>query len=92
MSVVSVPPTAILRVDWGGQVTAAMTNTGCAPHEGDDVFLMWPDHSVTAGPALDLGAICWVGDVSDPGGYECRLFEAACGQVRPGGGGRCAPA
>ena len=66
---VHVPPTAFVRVDAQGTVTAAATNTGAAPQPGDDVYLFHPDGTITHAPSFDLGAVTWLGDFSQPGVY-----------------------
>ncbi len=68
---VTVPRTAIVRVDDRGQVLAAMTNTGCPPGASDDVWHQHPDGSLVRAPA---GAAdrAWVGDFSERGVFVAQ--------------------
>ena len=76
--VVSVPATAILRVGWDGHMAAAMTNTGCPPRSGDDIFLMWPDRTITPCPALAADAVRWEGSFDQPGEYVPQSAHVSC--------------
>jgi hypothetical protein len=67
--VVTVPRTAMIRVDARGIVRAAATNTGCAPRAGDDFFVIAPDGSVKAARADDFAKQHWSGNFKTPGEY-----------------------
>ncbi|MEQ1703204.1 MAG: hypothetical protein ABMA25_24120 [Ilumatobacteraceae bacterium] len=67
---VRVPRIAVLRVEQGGRVVEAMTNTGCAPQTGDEVYVRWPDGSMSECASIDVGAMAWSGDFSQPGVYQ----------------------
>ncbi|MCE9623577.1 MAG: hypothetical protein K8R99_14665 [Actinomycetia bacterium] len=69
-SIVTVPATVFLRVDRAGRVTAAATNTGCAPRHGDDVYLFRPDGSITVTTTVDVEDVDWVGDFTTPGVFQ----------------------
>lgn len=75
---VAVPPTAVLRVDATGRVLAAMTNTGCVPGVGDDVYLRWPDDTVTVCTTLDVSSARWVGDFTQPGEFVPQNGDIVC--------------
>jgi hypothetical protein len=64
---VTAPATALLRVDHGGHVVAAATNTGCAPRPGDDLFYVRPDGTVEPTPTSELAHRRWFGDFTEPG-------------------------
>jgi hypothetical protein len=63
---VTVRPTALVHVDARGRVTAAWTNTGCAPRRTDDLFVHRVDGSIRPGDR-DLAARRWIGDFRNPG-------------------------
>lgn len=62
---VTIPPVAWLEVDETGRLIAAATNTGCAPRTGDEVFVRRPDSTLVE-VTVDLDAIAWVGDFTQP--------------------------
>ncbi len=64
-----VPATALVRVDDGGHVLAALTNTGCAPRPGDDLFYVHPNGSIDAATMRALAHHPWVGDFTIAGVY-----------------------
>ena len=66
---VSVPRTALLELDAAGAVVAAATNTGCAPRQGDDVYVRTASGDLVAGEQALL-ARAWVGDFRDAGVYQ----------------------
>ena len=66
---VTVPRTALIRVDAAGNVRAAATNTGCAPRAGDDFYVIAPDGSMTLAQPGDFARQHWVGDFTSPGRY-----------------------
>ena len=58
---VNIPATSLLTLDATGRVTAATTNTGCAPRPTDHLYWIMPDGSVIeATDPLPLRA--WTGD------------------------------
>jgi len=63
----TIEPTALVKVDAGGRVLAAETNTGCAPRTGDHVYLVHTDGSLSEAPAFDPSTIAWVGDFTEFG-------------------------
>jgi hypothetical protein len=67
---VVVPPVALLRVDESDRITAAATNTGCAPRAGDEVYLLRPDGTVVLTTSVDVTRITWRGDFRTPGDYQ----------------------
>ena len=66
---VTVPATVMLRVDKHGRVTAALTNTGCAPRVSDDVYVWQTDGSLALAPSKDIVRRVWTGDFTQPGVY-----------------------
>lgn len=83
---VRVPGIAVLRVNRDGRVTAAMTNTGCAPQAGDEVYVFLPDGTMSECTSIDVGAMVWSGDFSQPGAYQPQrsdvmLLSATSGQT-----------
>jgi hypothetical protein len=67
---VTVPATAMLRLDADGRIEAAWTNTGCPPSSDLDLWLMAADGSITAAPASwvdGVDDVDWLGDFSEPG-------------------------
>lgn len=66
---VTVPPTTIVKTDERGRIVAAMTNTGCAPRPGDDLFVAAPDGSITAVTSERIAHVTWTGDFREPGVY-----------------------
>ena len=66
---VVVPATALIRVDAAGRVTAALTNTGCAPRPGDDIYVVHAGGSIDPTPTGELPTQRWVGDFTVPGVY-----------------------
>jgi hypothetical protein len=73
---VSVPRTVLLRVDSSGQVTAAATNTGCAPRKLEDVFVFRLDGTVSPDTDFDVDACAWTGDFSVPGQFQDQSCPA----------------
>jgi hypothetical protein len=67
---VTVPATAFVRVDKSGRVTAAATNTGCAPRKGYDVYVFRPDGSITLAPTFNLASLVWFGDFTSVGEFQ----------------------
>jgi hypothetical protein len=68
----TVKPTALIRVDRKGKITAAATNTGCAPRQGDDVFVVRPDGSITPSSSSNFVNRKWTGNFSVPGVYVAQ--------------------
>jgi hypothetical protein len=58
----TIPATSLLAVDDHGVVTAAETNTGCAPRVGDLVYLVHPDGSLTKADDYDVSSLHFSGD------------------------------
>lgn len=75
---VRVPVTVVLQVEWNGELIAAMTNTGCAPRGDEDIFLMWPDRTITECTTLDAAAVQWEGTFTQPGVYEPQSGGYVC--------------
>ncbi len=71
---VGVPRTAMIRLDSSGRVVAAWTNTGCAPRPTDEVWLMGPDGSITAGSTKIVDR-SWQGDFSRAGVFVLQRRE-----------------
>ena len=69
---VTVPSIALLRTDHGNHIVAAMTNTGCAPRPGDQLFFVRPDGSVVSAPTTELAHRRWVGNFTNPGVYVAQ--------------------
>lgn len=67
--VVQVPATALIKVESGDRVVAAMTNTGCAPRTGDDVYIVRPDGTIERAPTSQMADRRWLGDFTVPGVY-----------------------
>lgn len=59
---VTVEPTSLLRIDQDGRVSAAATNTGCAPRATDHLFVVQADGSLRPAEGIDVDAIAWTGD------------------------------
>jgi hypothetical protein len=59
---VTVERVAILKLDSRGKVKAAETNTGCAPHAGDRIYIVQADGSLVEAPKFDLERTKWTGD------------------------------
>ena len=66
---VTVPATALLRIDRDGRVVAALTNTGCAPRHSDDIYVVRPDGTVALASSTQITARTWTGDFTSPGVY-----------------------
>ncbi|MCU1366477.1 MAG: hypothetical protein JWL72_4255 [Ilumatobacteraceae bacterium] len=66
---VTVLATTILRIDAHGHVTAATTNTGCAPRISDDVYVWEIDGSLSLASSKDVVRRAWTGDFTQPGVY-----------------------
>lgn len=64
---VTVERVAMLRLDASGAVTAAQTNTGCAPRTGDRIYIVQADGSLVEAPAFDVTATHWHGDFTQFG-------------------------
>jgi hypothetical protein len=58
----TIEPTSLLAVDAQGRVTAAETNTGCAPRPGDHLYLVHPDGNLTEATGLDVTRLHFTGD------------------------------
>jgi hypothetical protein len=69
---VSVPATALLRLDGRGVVVAATTNTGCAPRPTDQVFGVRTDGTVDPLPPSTVTNVRWVGDFTEPGVLQAQ--------------------
>ena len=69
---VSVPAIGVIRVDDRGRAVAAMTNSGCPPRPGDEMWLIHPDGSMQPAPAERFAHHRWVGDFSEPGVYVAQ--------------------
>lgn len=76
---VTMPRTALIRVDAARSVRAAATNTGCAPRAGDDFFIIEADGSINATSADDFAEYHWDGDFTIPGEYvDQPVLTDAC--------------
>lgn len=69
---VAVPAIGVIRVDDRGRVLAAMTNTGCPPRPGEEMWLMYPDGSMQPAPAERFAGHRWIGDFSEQGEYVAQ--------------------
>jgi hypothetical protein len=76
---VAVPATVFLRVDEGGRVTAAATNTGCVPRSGDGVYAFQPSGLITAA-GFDVTSCHWTGDFTIAGRFQPQSCGAHVGQ------------
>ena len=76
--VVRVPETAIVQVSRDGRFTAAMSNTGCPPRSGSEIYLVWPDGTITECTTLDAGTVRWAGEFLQPGEFEPQPDGAMC--------------
>jgi hypothetical protein len=64
---VVVPETAIIRVNGRGKVLSAMTNTGCRPRRGDDIYIARPGGKLTQAVGTEIVERRWTGDFTRPG-------------------------
>ena len=64
---VTVQRVSVLRLDDSGRIVAAMTNTGCAPRPGDELFYARPDGSLVPASTAALANRRWVGNFTVPG-------------------------
>lgn len=76
---VGVAATAMLRIDAGGSVVAAWTNTGCAPRPGDDVYVMLDDGTIERGSAELIAGRTWHGDFGVAGRFVTQRQPSAPG-------------
>ena len=67
---VTIERTTLLRVDRRNRVTAAATNTGCRPRNGDRVYVISSSGTYTAVTGIDLDDIDWKGSFRTIGGFE----------------------
>ncbi|MCU1395555.1 MAG: hypothetical protein JWM34_3983 [Ilumatobacteraceae bacterium] len=67
---VVVPRVAMLHVDASGTVTAAATNTGCAPSPSDEVYVFQADGTLRRTMSVDVSTVRWTGDFTHPGVYQ----------------------
>jgi hypothetical protein len=63
---VTVPATALLRIDAHDRIVAALTNTGCAPRSTDSIYLIRPDGSVTPTREVSVDR-AWTGNFTAAG-------------------------
>jgi hypothetical protein len=63
----TIEATSLLAVDEQGRVTAAETNTGCAPQPGDHVYFVHPDGNLTEAIGFDVSALHFAGDFREFG-------------------------
>jgi hypothetical protein len=63
----TIEATALLAVDEQGRVTAAETNTGCAPRPTDHLYLMHPDGNLTEALGFDVSELRFTGDFTQFG-------------------------
>ncbi len=64
---VVVPETAVIRVNGRGKVLSAMTNTGCRPRRGDDVYIARPGGTLTRSFDTEIVDRRWTGDFTRSG-------------------------
>jgi cytoskeletal protein RodZ len=69
---VMVPSVAVVRMDKSGTMMSAMTNTGCAPRMGDQLFSVQADGSLKTMSSTMLVTQQWVGDFTQPGVYVAQ--------------------
>ena len=67
---VAVPNTAMLQLDDSGRISAALTNTGCAPRPGDETYVEQADGSLQRVASFDFGGHAWVGDFTAIGVFQ----------------------
>ncbi len=67
---VAVPDTAMLRLDESGRISAALTNTGCAPRPGDETYVEQADGSLQRVATFDFDGHVWVGDFTAIGVFQ----------------------
>ena len=58
----SVEATSLVKIDDRGRILAAETNTGCAPRDGDHIYLVHPDGSMHEAFGFDVQSFEWTGD------------------------------
>jgi hypothetical protein len=63
----TIEATSLLAVNEEGRVTAAETNTGCAPRPTDHLYFVHPDGSVTDASGTDLTGLRFTGDFTQFG-------------------------
>ena len=73
---VTIERTTLLRVDRRNRITAAATNTGCRPSNGDRVYLISPSGTYTEVTDVDLDDIDWKGSFRTIGGFERQSGRA----------------
>ena len=71
---VGVPRTVFVRVDKSGRITAAATNTGCPPRNGDDFFLFRPGGTIEPTTSINADACNWSGDFA----VVARFYAQQC--------------
>jgi hypothetical protein len=64
---VAIPGVAIVHIDPAGRITAALTNTGCAPRQSDMVYVRNADGALTLSTTLRLERVRWTGDFTEIG-------------------------
>lgn len=67
---VTIERTTLLRVDRRSRITAAATNTGCRPRNGDRVYVISPSGTYTEAIGVDLDDIEWKGSFRTIAGFE----------------------
>ena len=70
--VVRVPATTLLRVDRWGRVTAAATNTGCAPRATDQVYVARADGTLQRTFSIHVDHYRWTGDFTVAARYQMQ--------------------
>lgn len=73
---VTIERTTLLRVDRRNRITAAATNTGCHPRNGDRVYVISPSGTYTEVSDVDLDDIDWKGSFRTIGGFERQSGRA----------------
>jgi hypothetical protein len=64
---VTIEATALLKVDERGRVTAAETNTGCAPRPTDHLYFVHPDGNLSEAVGFDVSELRFTGDFTQFG-------------------------
>ncbi len=70
--VVRVPATTFLRLDRSGRVTAAATNTGCAPRSTDQIYVARADGTLRRTSSIHVDHYRWTGDFTVAARYQMQ--------------------
>ena len=70
--VVRVPAITFLRLDHSGRVTAAATNTGCAPRSTDQIYVARVDGTLQRTWSIHVDRYRWAGDFTVAARYQMQ--------------------